>query len=144
MPVERTYIDTSVLGAYYCPEPLSAVAESALRRSKVPVISVLSEVELHSLIACKRRLKELDARQAIDIIELFDAHVAEGYYQRMALSTEHFIKARQLIASMVSSLRTLDALHLAVALCESLTLMTADQDLAKAARRHKSDVLLVR
>jgi hypothetical protein len=52
---EGTYIDTSVLGAYYCPEPLSMNAETASRRIKIPVISVLSEVEFTSLISRKRR-----------------------------------------------------------------------------------------
>ena len=45
MPDESVYIDTSVLGAYYCPEPSSATAENALRQIAVPVISTLTEVE---------------------------------------------------------------------------------------------------
>jgi hypothetical protein len=39
-------------------------------------------------------------------------HFAEGFYRRISLNTEHFIKARQLLASMNSSLRALEALHL--------------------------------
>jgi predicted nucleic acid-binding protein len=35
-------------------------------------------------------------------------------------------------------------LHLAVALAENLPLMTADQDLAKAAKRHKGTVILIK
>lgn len=42
------YIDTSVLGAYYCPEPESGEAEAALRRIESPVVGVLSEVEFSS------------------------------------------------------------------------------------------------
>lgn len=38
-------VDTSVLGAYYCPEPLGPAAESALQRLDDPVISTLTEVE---------------------------------------------------------------------------------------------------
>ena len=68
---ERAYIDTSVLGAYYCPESLSAAAEDALRRIEAPVISILSEVEFCSLISKKRRLKELNQRQATEILDLF-------------------------------------------------------------------------
>jgi predicted nucleic acid-binding protein len=40
--------------------------------------------------------------------------------------------------------RTLDGLHLAAALAENLPLVTADQELAKAAKRHKSPVILVK
>ena len=60
----NAYVDTSVLGAYYCPEALSAAAEGALRGLEVPVISGLSGLEFCSLIAKKRRLKELTAQQA--------------------------------------------------------------------------------
>jgi len=35
------YVDTSVLGAYYCPEKLSSAAEAALRLIDEPVISIL-------------------------------------------------------------------------------------------------------
>ena len=45
------YIDTSVLGAYYCPEPGSVAAEKALLRIEGPVISALSEVEFVSLVS---------------------------------------------------------------------------------------------
>ena len=144
MAGDSAYIDTSILGAYYCPEPLSTAAEQTLRRVKAPVISVLSEVEFCSLISRKRRLKELREQQAKAILDLFGSHVAEGFYRRISLENEHFIKARQLVASMDSSLRTLDALHLAVALIEAITLVTADREFASAAKRHKSDVILVK
>jgi predicted nucleic acid-binding protein len=144
MADESAYVDTSILGAYYCPEPLSAAAEKALRRFKTPVISVLSEVEFCSLISKKYRLDELRERQARQVLELFSNHVAEGFYRRVSLNTEHFIKARLMVASLDSSLRTLDALHLAVALSEGLTLMTADREFARAGKRQKANTLLIR
>jgi uncharacterized protein len=144
MSGEDAYIDTSVLGAYYCPEPLSRAAEAALQEIGTPVISILTEVEFCSLIARKRRLDELSEDQAKQVLDLFGTHVAEGFYRRLSMPTEHFLKARQLIASGIGSLHTLDALHLAAASAESLLLMTADREFARAARRHKSTVILVR
>jgi predicted nucleic acid-binding protein len=141
---ESAYIDTSVLGAYYCPELLSAAAEDALRRIEAPVISILSEVEFCSLIAKKRRLKELNQRQAKEVLDLFATPVSEGFYRRMVLTAEHYLNARQLIASMDIKLHTFDALHLSAATAETLTLLTADRDLAAAARRHKSSVNLIK
>lgn len=138
------YVDTSILGAYYCPEPLSAASESVLRRIKAPVISALSEVEFCSLISKKCRLKELKERQAKEILDLFSNHVAEGFYRRIPLNTDHFIKARLLVGSMESALRTLDALHLAAALAEGLTLVTADREFARAAKQHKARTLLIK
>jgi uncharacterized protein len=144
MPAESAYIDTSILGAYYCPEALSAIAEDSLRGIKTPVISVLSEVEFASLISKKRRLKEINERQAAEILDLFSTHVSEGSYRRVPVTTEHFLQARQLVAAPKISLHTLDALHLAIAITENLPLMTADRDFAKAAKRHKSPAILVK
>jgi len=85
MADESVYVDTSILGAYYCPEPLSAAAENALRQFKTPAISLLSEVEFYSLISKKRRLNELRERQAKQIFDLFSNHVAEGFYRRISM-----------------------------------------------------------
>jgi len=144
MPAESAYVDTSVLGAYYCPEPLSAAAEAALLRLQEPCISPLTEVEFASLIARKRRLRELRERQATEVLRLFGQHVADGYYRRLPLGTEHFLRARDLIASMASALTTLDALHLSVALSSGIPLLTADRDFARAARRHDATAHLVK
>ncbi len=144
MPADSAYIDSSVLGAYYCPETMSAAAENALRRVKTPVISSLSEVEFVSLIAKKRRLKEITAAQAQEILKLFSTHIAEGSYRRIAVTTEHLLKARQLISAPKIVLHTLDALHLSMAITENLSLMTADRGLATAAKRHKGAVILIK
>jgi PIN domain len=89
-------------------------------------------------------LKEFNQRQAKEILDLFATHVAEGFYRRMVLTAEHYLKARQLIASMDTQLHSLDALHLSAAAGETITLLTADRDLAAAARRHKYGVNLIK
>lgn len=66
-----------------------------------------------------------------------------GSYSRIAVTTEHFVKARQLIGAPKIALHTLDALHLSIAIAENLALMTADRDLAKAAKRHQIGVILI-
>jgi len=137
------YVDTSVLGAYYCPEALSSAVEEALRGIEMPVISTLSELEFCSLIAKKRRLKELNARQARKILDLFGSHVSEGFYRRISLTGEHYLRARRLIDSPRIPLHTLDSLHLAAALAESLPLLTADKGSVAAAKRHKCKVIFI-
>jgi len=140
----NAYVDTSVLGAYYCPEALSSAAEAALRGIDLPVISGLSELEFYSLIAKKRRLKELTTQQAQKILGLFGSHVSEGFYRRMSLTAEHYLKARELIGSMQIPLHTLDSLHLAAALTETVPILTSDRGLAAAAKRHKCKAILIR
>jgi predicted nucleic acid-binding protein len=144
MPAESAYVDTSVLGAYYCPEPLSHAAEAALLRLQEPCISPLTEVEFVSLIARKRRLRELSEREAGEVLRLFGQHVADGYYRRLSLGAEHFLRARDLIASMTSAFGTLDALHLSVTLSAGIPLLTADRDFARAARLHDAAATLIK
>ncbi len=45
------YLDTSILAAYYYPEPLSQQAERRMRSSSEPAISELTELELSSAVA---------------------------------------------------------------------------------------------
>jgi len=142
MAAESAYIDTSVLGAYYCPEPLSPAAEAALRDVKTPVISNLTLVEFSSLVSRKRQLKELDARKASQVLGAFNDHVAAGFYLRTSIGAEYFIKAQQLVEA-ATSLRTLDALHLATALIQEVPILTADGQLAGAAKKLKARVILV-
>jgi predicted nucleic acid-binding protein len=59
------------------------------------------------------------------------------------MGPEHFRYARDLVAATKASLRILDALHLAVALAESLPLLTSDRDLGRAARRHRAVTVLL-
>ncbi|TSA09638.1 MAG: PIN domain-containing protein [Deltaproteobacteria bacterium] len=55
----------------------------------------------------------------------------------------HYRLARDWMGQFNTSLRTLDALHLAVASSEGLTLVTADEGLAKAAKALAVNALLL-
>lgn len=131
----NAYIDTSVLGAYYCPEALSAKAQDALRKIELPVISLLTEVEFFSLIAKKKRTRDFGETNARAILMRFQAHVDEGYYHRLLPVSDHYLEARDMIADFKMNLRTLDAIHLALTVAENLALITADRTMANAAKR---------
>jgi predicted nucleic acid-binding protein len=141
--MSSVYVDTSVLGAYYCPEPLSATAEAALRAVDKPVVSLLTEVEFFALIAKKKRHGDFSETKARKILGEFATHLTGGYYRKMALNADHYLRARDLIAQFKTTVRTLDALHLAVAFNEKLSLVTADKAMAAAATRFKLKVSLI-
>ena len=63
-----TYLDTSVLAAYYCPETFSTQAEEAILRASQPAISQLVEVELHSALARKIREGALTKSEGVRIV----------------------------------------------------------------------------
>lgn len=120
--------------AYYCPEPLSRRAERAIRSQARPAISELTEVELISALARKTRNRELTREDVRRIMAQFQTHVEENLYTRVALNRRHYKSACELIGRFTSSLRTLDAIHLAVAATEGFQFVTADEPLFRSAK----------
>ena len=103
-------VDTSVLAAYYCPEPLSGQAQRALAQERERVIGSLVEVELGYAIARKVRTREMRRGDAQRVLAEFESHLVQGIYTRLPVEGAHFAKAREWLATLAVSLQTLDAL----------------------------------
>ena len=127
------YVDTSVVAAYYCPEPLSAQAETALRTTVRPAISDLTEVELYAAVARKVRDAGMTRADAHKVIAQFRGHVQKGRYTMLIVERGHYQVAREWFSQLKWPLRTLDALHLAIALSSEATVLTADSRMARCA-----------
>jgi predicted nucleic acid-binding protein len=127
------YIDTSVLVAYYWPEALSRAAQAEIRRAKGPSISPLSELEFISALALKIRTGEINEKSARLILSTFRQHRADNVYQILPIEAREYEIACEWIGMFRTSLRALDALHMAVSFCNGLTLITADRTLAESA-----------
>lgn len=138
------YIDTSVLAAYYLPEPLSERAERILLRGGTLSISPLVELEFASVLARKVRARELAPGAARSALEQFRAHREEGLYRRLEIGAAHYEQARRWVEAFRPPLRTLDALHLSVAAAAGAALLTADKQLARAARALRLECRLLR
>jgi predicted nucleic acid-binding protein len=129
------YIDTSVLAAYYCPERLSGKIQKKLAGLDEAVISPLVQLELSSAVSQKIRGKELTIADGNRILSLLQVHLADGLYRVVAIGSREYALARGWVAAFSTPLRTLDALHLAAAFANDLTLLTADQALSKSAKQ---------
>jgi uncharacterized protein len=129
------YIDTSVLVAYYWPEKLSRAAQAEIRKAECPSISPLSELEFISALALKIRTKEINEKSAQLILSLFRRHRTDNVYRVLPVEAREYAIACEWIGMFRTSLRALDALHLAVSFCNDLTLITADRSLAESAGR---------
>ncbi len=127
------YMDTSVLAAYYCPEPLSEKAESLLINQEYPSMSALTELELFSAISRKIREGNILKADGDRIIARLLSHINGGFYNYLPVENHHYRLARDWIGLFNTALRTLDALHLAIASTEGLIIVTADKMLAKSA-----------
>ncbi len=130
----KAYIDTSALAAYYCPEPMSDRVERALLAIDQPCISSLTDVEMASAIARKVRCQELAPCDGHRIVNLYRSHVDNGLYRWLPLDLKHFQGARAWICQFNTALKTLDALHLALAAANDLPLLSLDARLLEAAR----------
>jgi predicted nucleic acid-binding protein len=106
-----------------------------LTRARRPAISSLVGLELASVLARKVRTRELSKAAARAAIAKFRDHEQTGLYRVLPLDGAHCARARRWIEAFRAPLRTLDALHLAVAARSGCALLTADVQLAKAARR---------
>jgi len=128
------YLDTSALVAYYCPEALSAQVEAEMAREAELTISPLVDVELHSAVAQKVRTADLDISDAHRIVSRFRLHLSSGQYRVVPIGEREYELARDWLARFTTPLRALDALHLAATFANDLTVLTADQVLARCAK----------
>lgn len=113
------FLDSSAVAKFYHPESGSAVVEQMVLDPAAGIlISRLSVVEIQSVFAGKVRCGAISAGDAADLRRRFFEDVANGMFGIVALSSEHFDEAGQLIEPYGAShgLRTLDSLQLAVAL----------------------------
>ena len=137
------YVDTSVLAAYYCPEPLSGKAEDALRSTNRPAISHLTRLEFFS--ALSRKIREgMAPPDGNRIIRQFEYHLVEQkLYRQLDIDEHHYTMAANWVAQFNTPLRSLGGLHLAVSSAAQLNLLTADIKLAEAARFFGLEVTLL-
>ena len=129
------YLDTSVLAAYYIPEPKSPEVNRILSSLAIAAISSLTEVELVSAISRRVRMKELSKKDGQRVLSKFAAHMEDRLYRLLPLTERDYTRARKWLSQFTTTLRTLDALHLAVVVSNQLTLITADLPFATAARK---------
>jgi len=128
------YIDTSVLVAYYCPEPSSEKIEAFITAQRQVAISALTEIEMFSALSRKVRERTMDRHDAGRITAKFISHLDGHYFTYIPVEAHHFRLARDWIGMFKLSLRTLDALHLAIASSEGFSIVTTDKGLSKSAK----------
>lgn len=129
------YFDTSALLPYYREEQASErVQELLLAQSQPVLISHLTEVEVASALARWVRMGELSEPEANCIESAFHDDVSHGRYLLRPVESFHFERATYWISMRKTSLRTLDALHLACAEYSRACLITEDDALLHAAR----------
>jgi len=127
----RRYFDTSALLPYYRPEPASEACEALLLSSTEVCISDLVEVEFASVLARLVRTREFRNEDAIQVQRAFLSDVPK--FRKAPIQPQVWTRAQGWLFARTTSLRTLDALHLAAAAEAGTELVTTDATLAAAA-----------
>ena len=115
-----------------------------MRIETEPGISQLVEVEMFSALSRRVRMGEISQEDARKIVERFQADVDSGFYACIPLQPIHYQLARDWISRFETPLRTLDALHLAIAALHDLCLVTADKALFVSAEVFGVKVQIIR
>ncbi len=127
------YFDTSALLPYYRHEARSDAVEQLLLSGEPVLISDLTRVEFASALARWVRTQEIEEPHAQRISRRFDEDIRESRFIRCRNTPSQMDLAAQWLLTRTTSLRTLDALHLACAATENATLVTLDEVLHTAA-----------
>ena len=127
------YLDTSVVAPFYWAEVLSDSVDELFRQETELCISQLVEVELCSALSRRVRMGEIERNDAQAIVDRFETDLDNGFYWQLTLEAVHYNIARDWIRRFDTPLRTLDALHLAIAASHDIPLVTADEGLVVSA-----------
>lgn len=131
----RAYLDTSALAKWYLNEEHSEDFVAYLRGLDVAVISSVTHTEMRSLLSRRRRMGELTTELESLLFAAFTEDLDRGWLQLYPVEDPRHREATHLINRYPDHpLRTLDALHLAVAVNIGVPMLaTADAVMAAAA-----------
>jgi len=139
-----TYLDTSALAKWYLNEVNSEAFVDWIGQQDDVHISSLTATEMRCLLARRKREGDISTALEQQIFAAFTEDMEHGYLSLHALNHEHAMAAIRLIDQLPQhALRTLDAMHLAIARnIGADTIATADHIMAKAAKSLVMDVVM--
>jgi uncharacterized protein len=134
------YLDTSVLTAYFIPEVGSPKVQEYLSKQYSVAISGLTRVEFASSIKSRYLstdpIYKIAKQDAIKVLNQFNSQIQSGYYNLLAIFIEDYKNTEEFLSDLDNevSIRAADAIHIAIAMREGLTLATADDQQARASK----------
>jgi predicted nucleic acid-binding protein len=128
------YLDVNVIVPLFALDALSDRAEKVLRGLHDNlIVSNFSAAEFSSAIARRVRTRDLTAEEALVAFSNFDSWCAR-YTRQVEIDSMDVFGASSLMRRLDLSLRTPDAIHIALVQRIGCKLMTFDQAIASAAR----------
>lgn len=142
------FFDTSAFAKHYRNERGTARIDAFLEEpGSRHFISNLGVIEMHSILARLARSSEITAGDFHLVRRRFLADIASGLWKVIPVTATHFHHAQQLLIhhGLSHSLRTLDAIQLAVSLASDFRLIdafvSADSNLCSVAAAERLTVI---
>jgi predicted nucleic acid-binding protein len=131
------YFDTSAVAKWYLNEPRSEDVEEYLRSHGPAAVSWLTIVEMRSLLARRRREGNFGPEIEWRVFATFEEDLRAGHLVLFDSRGDTVAAAVKIISELNDiALRTLDALHLALAQgMKADSIATADRVMAEATQR---------
>ncbi|WP_375456474.1 type II toxin-antitoxin system VapC family toxin [uncultured Methylobacterium sp.] len=130
----KVYLDTSVLVALLTDDPLTERADAFFRsRAPIAVVSDFAAAEFASALGRRVRMNEIDAEQARAAFSTLD-HWLLRVAHRVELNPSDVADAATFLRRLDLTLRTPDALNIALCRRASAVLATFDDKMAAAAQ----------
>jgi len=141
--MDTIYFDTSALAKWYINERDSEKVEKFLQDNGPVAISALTEIEMRSLLIRRRKNGDFNPEMEMRIWATFNEDIRRNHLIRLSLSDDCCSTAINTVAMLPGiSLRTLDALHLAICRNNDIQqIATADRIMADAASASGIDVI---
>lgn len=134
MSGDKIYFDTSALLPYYRHEQLSRQVQELLNTLQPPVlVSDLTRIEIFSALARWVRMGEITEPQAALMENTFTQDFTAGLFLSRQLTSMHFQQAEKWLSARKTSLKTLDALHVACCWGLRARMITCDNIMHQAA-----------
>ena len=133
MPVQL-YLDAAVLVSLYVPEGTTAAAESLVFGEAEVAVSSLTLLETRVALERKRKAGKLQPSAVAAVRARIEAEVSSGRLRLYAVEDADYHGADAISQRVPGPIRSLDAIHAAVAQRLGLALVTLDQRLYEAAR----------
>ncbi len=129
------YLDASALVPLYTPEAASEEMERIIMAAERVAVSDLTVAESKNAIIRKGRRQQMLPQDVVLALRLIDEHVAAQRFVLVEMRRDYLMQVPALSQQAPVHLRTMDAVHLAIALAvEAIEMATYDHDLATAAR----------
>ena len=128
------YLDPSVIVSLFISDASSPQADKILRTAQIDiVVSNFAAAEFASVLSRRVRARELTAAHARTVFAEFDEWCLRSV-QLVEIASEDIAAAASLLRRLNTTLRTPDALHLALTGRLQVQLLTFDKKMSAAAR----------